>query len=189
MPVSVRSSRLNHLYPNAMNKRVLISSLAFFIIIGFAFVINNPESKELKDVLKSPMANLQITKGDEIRRTYSDRGTTLGKPDYVDVHIEYQPKATSTKVEVFNELVENMRQVVNNSDEITFDGMDGGERFNNEGDLYRAVFSYKTYLRIDVAIYEPQDDSEVNTVLVNIENYGTYPGVDFLMTLKDFFTI
>jgi hypothetical protein len=88
------------------------------IIIGFGLVIKNHESNELIDVLESPMANLQITSGEEIKRSYYDRGTTLGKPDYVTLYIYYQPKDNSSKADVFNELINNMKLVISNSDEI-----------------------------------------------------------------------
>jgi len=165
------------------NKLVLITlavlSLSF---IGFVLVIRNYQSKELKDVLASPMANLQISTGEEVEHLYYDRGTTLGKPSYVEVLIFYKPKYNQTNSAVFNELVNNMKELINNSKKIIPDG----ENLSKDRNYYSTTFSYKKYLRLEIAIYELLDE---NRVVVNIKNYGNYPGTDILMKVKGLLTL
>jgi len=180
-----------------MNNKIKIGLLAIIIliIIGFSLIIKNHQSKELKDLLKSPMANIQLTTGEEMKRSYYDRGTVLGKPGYVAIMISYQPKPGQSKTDLFNELANNMKQIINNSEEITLDehGSYDGENENinelikRENRMkYYTSFVYKKYLRLKVGV---SPDSDKETVSISIRSRGEYPEIDFLFIIKDFFTL
>ena len=66
------------------------------------------QSKELKAMRGSPIANMQLTTAKEVKRSYRDKNITFGKPIYAYVKIEYEPKINYTKEDVYREIVNNL---------------------------------------------------------------------------------
>ncbi len=82
----------------------------FFLLFGSLILISGCESKELKAMLESPLANMQLTTAREVARSHKDKEVTLGKPIYAKVRIKYEPTGNYTKEDVFNEIVKNIEK-------------------------------------------------------------------------------
>jgi hypothetical protein len=54
--------------------------------------------------LETLASAVQLTKGREVRRFTHNAGTTLGKPDYAEVLIVYEPIESYTKQQVYDEI-------------------------------------------------------------------------------------
>jgi hypothetical protein len=64
-------------------------------------------SKELEAILKSTVANAQLTTGREVERSYNDKknGTFYRKPVRAELRQDVEPTGSNTKEDVFKEVV------------------------------------------------------------------------------------
>jgi hypothetical protein len=74
------------------------------LAFGALLFLSGCQSAELK-ALENSTSILQLTTGREVSRWQQDKGVTLGKPDYPEVRIEYEPINNYAKEDVYNEIV------------------------------------------------------------------------------------
>ncbi len=133
---------------------------AYKIIIGLAFagiiLLSgcNSRSDELNAILKSSVATTQLTTGREVSRRQQDRGSTLGKPFYPELMLEYEPINNHTKQEVFAEIIANLER----------DNWKREESSVHQPDFFRATLPQGNF-SLDAAAYI---DPERNTVRVRL---------------------
>jgi len=90
------------------NKGVFITIILIIIIGAIVSFITLKQSKELKAMLNTSATTMSLTTGIEVRRSVQDNGTTLGKPVYADVIIEYKPTSNYTEKDVYDEILETL---------------------------------------------------------------------------------
>ncbi|MDP9312965.1 MAG: hypothetical protein M3R24_19115 [Chloroflexota bacterium] len=134
---------------------------AYKIIIGLAFVIIillsgcNTRSNELNAILKSSVATTQLTTGREVSRSQQDKSTTLGKPVYAKLILEYEPVNNNTKEDVFNEIVAILEK----------DNWEREELSRPIPGFFKATLPQDNFsLVADVSI-----DAQRNTVIIRLE--------------------
>ena len=81
----------------------------FVFVIGLMLIISlfflsGCKSAELQAIEDSASV-LQITTGQEVRRSTQDKGTALGKPVYPEIFIVYEPINNHARKEVYEEIV------------------------------------------------------------------------------------
>jgi len=90
------------------NKGIFIT-IGLTIIIGLVIsFFSLKQSKELKAMLASSASNIQLSTGNEVRRSYQDSGRTLGKPIPAEVIIEYEPKNNYTEGDIYDEILKTL---------------------------------------------------------------------------------
>ena len=77
---------------------------SFLILLGGC----KTQSEELKAMLASRISTFQPSTGNEVRRSYQDKGVTLGKPIPAEVIIEYKPIGNYTVGDVYDEIVKTL---------------------------------------------------------------------------------
>lgn len=83
----------------------LILLLITFVALAFIAIRYSTQSRELKVMLNASIVTTSLTTGNEVRRSTQDKDTTLGKPLYPEVIIEYKPKDNYSLGDLHNEIV------------------------------------------------------------------------------------
>ncbi len=129
-----------------------VIALAFGILIFLSGC--NTRSDELNAILKSSVATTQLTTGREVSRRQQDRGSTLGKPVYPELMLEYEPINNHTKQEVFAEIIANLER----------DNWKREESSVPQPDFLRATLPQGNFSLVAAAYIDP----ERNTVRVRL---------------------
>jgi len=143
-----------------MKKYTLIIIILVLVVGALAFVGGfGRKSKELKTMLESSVANMQLVTAQEVNRAYSDKRTTLGIPIYAGVGIRYEPVENYTKEDVYKEIVKN----IENNNWVREDS--GGQ-----GDYYRAYLPYESFREggsrvITVGVFNHSERSTVDITM------------------------
>ena len=129
-----------------------------FLSFGALILISGckTHSKELKAMLESPVANMQLTTAKEIKRSYNDKSVSLGKPIYAAVRIEYEPIGNHTKEDVYSEIVENIERSGWRRDAYNV----------AQRDYYSASKPYESFSLL-VEVFNHPEKSTVNIVMVH----------------------
>lgn len=83
----------------------IITLFFLYLIVIFILVSCKTQSQELKAILETPVSTTQLATGDEVSRSYQDKGVTLGKPVPAEVRIIYKPKGKYTNANIYDELI------------------------------------------------------------------------------------
>ena len=88
-----------------LSKALALFIFILFLAIGLYLSKYVIQTKELKAMLESSIATIQLTTGREVSRSSQDKGVTLGKPIPAEVRIKYEPTGNYTESNVFNEII------------------------------------------------------------------------------------
>ena len=87
-----------------MKHKFYIHKIYIVLAFGVLLLLSGCQSAELK-AMENSTSIIELTTGSEVSRWRQDKGVTLGKPDYPEVRIEYEPVNNYTLEDIYDEIV------------------------------------------------------------------------------------
>jgi len=94
----------SRLVKNFLKKNFYITILAIAIIVGAFYFTGSYKSPELK-ALEASAAALNLQTGREIKLFIRDKNVVLGKVQYAEINLDYEPSSTHTVDDLYNEII------------------------------------------------------------------------------------